>query len=1014
MAIEKIPVAAVTEEAGSGKLLKQKKIVSPSKKPTKSLKKVENSSLNIHLDMDTVWPLSENVSKTKDKIGKLKPTISSFVKTKVTTNKQRITEKKAVKKTGRVAIISKKSELKKIIFQLRFQTQYGQQLFIMGDHALLGNSLLEAAIPLQYFNDEYWNLELELPVNTVLEKSITYHYILRNSDGIFNYDWGNDKTINPKIIQSEELLVIDSWNFAGYFENSFYSDPFKKVLLKANIPIVKVTLPKKITHTLKVKTPLLPQGQTLCVLGSCTALGDWDTDKPCLMSREADDDFYSLSLNLSRNTFPITYKYGVYDVEKNKFLFFENLNNRVLAYIGIANRQIILNDGFAVLPNNTWKGAGIAIPVFSLRSENSFGIGEFSDLALLVDWAKITGLKMIQLLPINDTTATHTWTDSYPYAAISAFALNPIYLNLEKISGENNHKRLHKLTAERVRLNSLPVVDYEAVSKIKREYISAIYKETKAATFASEGYKKYFFQNQHWLVPYAAFCYLRDEYGTVDFSRWPAFKSYQEEEINVLADKNSDAFTEIGLHYYIQYQLHLQLQEATSYAHANGIILKGDIAIGVYRHGADAWQNPELYHLDFQAGAPPDDFAVTGQNWGFPIYNWQHMREDGFAWWKQRFEQMHDYFDAFRIDHILGFFRIWAIPMESVEGIMGHFIPSIPIHINEFNSAGIWFDYERYTQPYITENVLWEIFGYDNELVKSLFLNYNGFDNYSLKSEFKTQRQVENYFQSLEKDSHHEKIQQGMFNLISNVILFTEENSNGQQFHFRFAMGNTSSFINLGKETQQQLKELYINYFFQRQDGFWMKEALQKLPSLKRVTNMLICGEDLGLVPGCVPEVMRQLGLLSLEIQRMPKNSGKDFFHPNDAPYMSVVTPSTHDMSTIRGWWEEDRERIQKFYNNEMGQWGEAPLYCEDWINRAIVLQHLYSPAMWSVFQMQDLLGMDELLRRENPNEERINVPADPKHYWQYRMHITLEDLIQADSFNAELKNFISDSGRGE
>ena len=551
------------------------------------------------------------------------------------------------------------------------------------------------------------------------------------------------------------------------------------------------------------------------------------------------------------------------------------------------------------------------------------------------------------------------------------------------------------------------------MTKLKGEFIVAVYEEDNGVIFETDGYKKYFQDNQHWLVPYAAFCYLRDQYGTVDFSKWPAYKKFNDADIKRLTDKNSDAYTEIGKHYFVQYNLHLQLLEATTYAHANGIILKGDIAIGVYRHGADAWQNPDLFHLDFQAGAPPDDFAVKGQNWGFPIYNWDAMRQDGFAWWKQRFEQMKDYFDAFRIDHILGFFRIWAIPMESIQGIMGHFVPSIPIHVNEFNSAGIWFDFERYTKPYITENVLWELFGYDNELVKSLFLKYNGFDSYSLLPEFKTQSLVEIYFQSLEKDNQHDKIKQGMFNLISNVIFFTQENSNGQQFHFRFGMENTSSFRNLDEKTQGQLKELYLNYFFQRQDDFWMKEALQKLPSLKRVTNMLICGEDLGLVPSCVPEVMRQMGLLSLEIQRMPKKSGNDFFHPNDAPYMSVVTPSTHDMSTIRGWWEEDRERIQKFYNHEMGQWGEAPQHCESWINKAIVLQHLYSPAMWSIFQLQDFFGIDELIRRDNPNDERINIPADPKHYWQYRMHITLEDLLLSNSFNDELKLMISDSGRG-
>ena len=550
------------------------------------------------------------------------------------------------------------------------------------------------------------------------------------------------------------------------------------------------------------------------------------------------------------------------------------------------------------------------------------------------------------------------------------------------------------------------------MNKIKWEYVTAVYKTSGEATFKTKDYHNYFERNKHWLVPYAAFCYLRDQYGTVDFSKWPAYKKYNATEINKLTDPKSEAFTDIGLHYFIQYQLHIQLQEATTYAHANGIIVKGDIAIGVYRHGADAWQNPELYHLDFQAGAPPDDFAVTGQNWGFPTYNWQHMREDGFAWWKQRFEQMSHYFDAFRIDHILGFFRIWSIPMDAVEGIMGHFVPAIPVHINEFNGKGIWFDHARYTKPFITENVLWQVFGYDNELVKSLFLKHNGNGVYELKTEFSTQRLVEQYFTTLDNDSHHSKIQQGLYNLISNVILFEEENTNAQQFHFRFGMENTTSFKNLEWNTQQQLRELYLDYFFRRQDDFWMKEAMQKLPALKRVTNMLVCGEDLGLVPACVPDVMKQLGLLSLEIQRMPKDPTKQFFHPNDAPYLSVVTPSTHDMSTIRGWWEEDRERIQQFYNADLGQWGTAPVYCEAWINKAIVLQHLYSPAMWSVFQLQDLLGMDEMLRRDNPADERINIPANPKHYWQYRMHISLEELLAAKEFGEELKNNIKVSGR--
>jgi len=187
---------------------------------------------------------------------------------------------------------------------------------------------------------------------------------------------------------------------------------------------------------------------------------------------------------------------------------------------------------------------------------------------------------------------------------------------------------------------------------------------------------------------------------------------------------------------------------------------------------------------------------------------------------------------------------------------------------------------------------------------------------------------------------------------------------------------------------------------------------MQKLPALKRATNMLICGEDLGFVPACVSEVMKRLGLLSLEIQRMPKELNREFSRPQDAPYLSVVTPSSHDMSTIRGWWEEDAKLTQKFFNQELGQPGAAPRSCAGWLNKAIVAQHLASPAMWSIFQLHDLLGMDEKLRRADPHAERINVPANPRHYWRYRMHLTLEALQQADSFNRELRELIEANGR--
>jgi 4-alpha-glucanotransferase len=295
------------------------------------------------------------------------------------------------------------------------------------------------------------------------------------------------------------------------------------------------------------------------------------------------------------------------------------------------------------------------------------------------------------------------------------------------------------------------------------------------------------------------------------------------------------------------------------------------------------------------------------------------------------------------------------------------------------------------------------MFGNDKDQIIQ-FLNKNTNGSYCLKVKYNTQVKVANYFAKESSNEQNKWLQQGLFDLITNVIVFMDTND---CFHFRFNMEKTISFKRLDPSIQQKLKDLYIDYFFHRQDAFWKKEGLKRLPGLKKTTEMLICGEDLGLVPDCVPEVMQQLGILSLEIQRMPKSGNSPFFHPATAPYLSVVTPSTHDMSTIRGWWEEDSNKTQLFYTNELGKIGLAPKHCDAWINKQIIQQHMQSPAMWSIFQLQDLLGMDDALRRLDPNEERINVPAIPNYYWRYRMHITLEQLLVEEQFNNNVREQI-------
>ncbi len=901
-----------------------------------------------------------------------------------------------------------------LTLKLRFRTTFGQSLHVTGDHPLFGAGDANRAVPLQYLDDVFWQVRISIPDHTPRpDRPVAYHYLLRQPDGSVIAEHENNHSLPVKLFEEQDVLVLDSWNDAGFCGNTFFTEPFKSVLLRGKPAECRETLSSSATHTFKARAPLLGRGQTLALLGNAPQLGGWKTEGAQRMTRQPGEDHFTLALDLSDANFPLEYKYVVLDEKRNAFVAYEGGNNRRLDVPGNPAQHTIVDDGFAVLPMNTWRGAGVAIPVFSLRSESSFGIGEFTDLKPLADWCANTGLRLIQILPVNDTTSTHTWTDSYPYSAISAFALNPVYLSLAAAATGRNQALLNKLEAERQRLNALAEIDYEAVARAKLAFLKQIFPSQKAATFRSKAYRDFFAENQSWLKPYAVFCFLRDKFGTADARQWPAHQRCTPETLTQFASEDAAEFAGVAFHYFVQFQLHTQLQEAAAYAHARGVILKGDIAIGVSRNGADTWQAPELYDLSVQAGAPPDPFADKGQNWGFPTYNWPRMTQDGFAWWRQRFAQMGHYFDAFRIDHILGFFRIWSIPAHAVEGILGYFVPAIPVELDEFAARGISYNRARFVEPFITDAILNETFGAQTETVKSAFLRTTVPGQYALRPEFATQRLVEQHFAPLPATPENHKLKSGLFDLISNVLLLEVAGASGKQFHFRFHIEKTASFRALDLETQGRLMDLYVDYFFRRQDEFWRKQALEKLPALKRVTNMLICGEDLGLVPACVPDVMKGLGLLSLEIQRMPKTPGRTFSRPAEAPYLSVVTPSTHDMSTIRGWWEEDAALTQRFYNEELGLPGAAPAACSGALNEAVVRQHLASPAMWSIFQLQDLLGMDESLRRADAHAERINIPANPKHYWRYRMHLPLEALLQADNFNQHLRRLVQEHGRG-
>ena len=886
----------------------------------------------------------------------------------------------------------------KLRFFIHYTTAYGEQLFISYRTGLTGKKAIEQ--PMEFLNNEFWTTSIQLKE---YKKGFTYHYFVIKNDGSRRQEQPQKRKQFNCSAKNKELQFIDTWCDSGSIENIFARKPFHNIFLNKNQTQQKLRIPKQCTHIFKVKAPLLTATQAVCIIGSSPNLKNWQTKKPFCLSQSGEDWF--IALDLSGSPFPIAYKFGIYDTEQKTFLQYEGGNNRVLFHTGNNDTRVVVDDGFLRVPYNTWKGAGMAIPLFSLRSKNSLGVGDFSDLKLLVDWVAEAGLKLIQLLPVNDTIATNSKHDAYPYAAISAFALHPLYANLEAIAGKENKSIVQGFKKKLKTLEKKEYVDYEKLMAIKTDALQQLYRLIGKASLASKTFHTFYQKNEDWLLPYAAFSYLRDKFKTADFSQWSGFEKFDHSIPEKIMAASQQAADTMRFYFFVQYQLHSQLQETVEYAHRRKVALKGDIPIGIAANSCDAWQCPAMVDGQYATGAPPDAFSEVGQHWGFPIYNWQQIEEDGFAWWKRRLQKLSEYFDAVRLDHILGFFRIWAIPQHSVQGVMGHFIPCEAVHINEFGEKGIWFDYQRYCRPYITDKILEEIFATDAEQVKEQFLVKNDFDGYDFISEFDTQQKIQSFIAN-EKNNTPQKWEKGLFQLAANIILLEDEN-NGELFHFRILMETTSSFRELMPPVQQKLKALYENYFFERQNDCWQREALQKLPILKNATKMLVCGEDLGMVPSVVPSVMASLGILSLTVQRMPKN-GNDSL----TPYLSVVTPSTHDMSTIREWWEENLESTQAFYKNELHQWGKAPVHCTTWISRAIILQQLASPAMWSIFQLQDILGMHETLRRKDFTEERINNPAQTTNNWQYRMHITLEELLKDKKFTKELREAIAINGR--
>ncbi|KAJ9547973.1 hypothetical protein OSB04_020516, partial [Centaurea solstitialis] len=800
------------------------------------------------------------------------------------------------------------SEIKPLLsvnvrFRIPYYTQWGQSLVVCGSEPVLGSGNVKKGLLLTPFHegDELiWGGSLGVPVGFQCEYN---YYVVDDERNVIRWEVGSKRKLvlpvgieNGKVVELHDLWLNGSDSLPS---KSAFKDVIFRKSSKLAIEKPLGSIQNKLDHEdsvvvqFKICCPNVADGTSIYVIGSSEELGRWKVQD-------------GLKLN----------------------------------YVGES-----IWEGDCELP---WRGAGVAIPMFSVRSEDDVGVGEFLDLKLVVDWAVDSGFHLLQLLPINDTSL------------------------------------------------SLGICIAPTIPQ------------------APGTFGKYTDDVNEWLNPYAAFCFLRDFFETSDHSQWGTFSQFSKEKLEKLVSKDSFHYDIICFHYYIQYHLHLQLSEAAAYAKEKGVVLKGDLPIGVDRNSVDCWVNPNLFRMNTSTGAPPDYFDKNGQNWGFPTYNWEEMSKDNYAWWRARLSQMANYFTAYRIDHILGFFRIWELPEHAMTGLVGKFRPSIPLSQEELEKEGIW-DFDRLSKPYILQEFLQEKFGPSWIVVASHFMNEFQKSRYEFKDDCNTEKKIAAKLKSLVEKSllseSEEKLRRDLFDLLQNIVLIRDP-EDPKSFYPRFNLEDTSSFRDLDEHSKNIFRRLYYDYYFQRQESLWRQNAMKTLPALLNSSDMLACGEDLGLIPSCVHPVMQELGLIGLRIQRMPSEADLDFGIPSQYGYMTVCAPSCHDCSTLRAWWEEDEERRRLFFKTMVGVDSLPPKQCVPEIAYFVLRQHVEAPSMWAIFPLQDLLALKEEYTTRPATEETINDPTNPKHYWRFRVHVTMETLLKDTELTTSIKGLVSASAR--
>jgi 4-alpha-glucanotransferase len=640
---------------------------------------------------------------------------------------------------------------------------------------------------------------------------------------------------------------------------------------------------------------------------------------------------------------------------------------------------------------------GVSVPVASLRTPESCGVGEFADLVPFGQWCRDAGLELIQILPVNDTGG-----NSSPYSALSAFALHPLYLRVQDLPGAGPFES--EIAAFRSEADGLEKAargrfPYARTLSFKLSLIGRIFSQAEAAIRKDAAFTQWRSENP-WVVPYAVFRALRAQTGD---SAWSSWGPMADPDPGRIADWWQGHEAQCLPFAWTQFQLEAQLGAVSRALRSMGVALKGDLPILMSKESADVWASRRYFDLSAVAGAPPDMFSPDGQNWGFPVYDWDRLQADGCIWWKDRLRQAGKFFSAFRIDHVLGFFRIWRIPRGERTGLLGRFSPSLGLARADLEALG--FDKGRLrwlSVPHVSEAELAALGPQAAAARERYLLRIGAEDLYNLKPEMDS----ETVIASLDASS---EVKSFLFSRHSDRALLDEGDGT---FYPAWYMEQKKSFQSLTVQEKSRLADIVVRRRAESEQA-WEAGGRELLDTLRRSTDMLVCAEDLGDVPRCVPRVLAALGILGLRIVRWsrayaetPPGSAAPFVPPARYPFLSVCTPSVHDTTTIRGWWEEEGDR--ELFFRSLGEPGPCPPHMTARLLGRIVAHCMGASSAICVLQLQDLLDLDAALWSADPREDRVNVPGTVNDVnWTWRMPLSVGELGANTALTSTIRSLV-------